>query len=195
MERGAAVARGLEASHRPVGAAQVVHVVTGRVVGAVAVDVGRIPARQHQPEPACTQIAPFSSEGAMSKPGVLAVGMFLTVAVAASSAGAEERIAASRDISPQVIQQAIASAQLDVRPASRVRRESKQSATSSHTGRRVLWTAVGATGGFFAGGYVGAAIENAVSPCGCDDAGLMGALIGMPIGAAAGGITGFLLSK
>lgn len=130
----------------------------------------------------------------MSKPGIWAVAVFLTVVVAPSSAGAEERIAAPRVISPQMIQQAIASTQLDVRPASRVR-ESQQSATSSHTGRRVLWTAVGAAGGFFAGGYLGAAIENAVSPCGCDDAGLMGALIGMPIGAVAGGITGFLLSK
>ena len=131
----------------------------------------------------------------MSKPAIRAVGVFLTIVVAASSAGAEERIAAARAISPQVIQQAIASAQLDVRPASRARREPQQSATSSHTGRRILWNAVGTAGGFFAGGYAGAAIENAVSPCGCDDAGLMGALIGMPIGAAAGGITGFLLSK
>jgi hypothetical protein len=59
----------------------------------------------------------------------------------------------------------------------------------------VLWTAIGATAGFFGGGYLGAAIENAVSPCQCDDPGLKGALIGIPIGAIAGGVAGFVLSK
>ena len=56
--------------------------------------------------------------------------------------------------------------------------------------RKVLGALVGAAGGFFAGGYIGAAIEG--DRCHCDDPGLMGALIGAPIGAAAGGILGAL---
>jgi hypothetical protein len=54
-------------------------------------------------------------------------------------------------------------------------------------GRKILGGAVGAVGGFFAGGYLGAMIEG---DCNCDDPGLKGALIGAPIGAAAGGILG-----
>ena len=56
--------------------------------------------------------------------------------------------------------------------------------------RKVLGAAVGAAGGFFAGGYLGAAIEG--DRCHCDDPGLKGAVIGAPIGAAAGGILGAL---
>jgi hypothetical protein len=55
-------------------------------------------------------------------------------------------------------------------------------------GRRILGGAVGAVGGFFAGGYLGAMIDGECG--GCDDPGLKGALIGAPIGAAAGGILG-----
>ena len=56
--------------------------------------------------------------------------------------------------------------------------------------RRVLGGAVGATAGLFAGGYLGAAIEG--DRCHCDDPGLVGALIGVPVGAATGGILGAL---
>jgi hypothetical protein len=55
-------------------------------------------------------------------------------------------------------------------------------------GRRILGGAVGAVGGFFAGGYLGAIIDGDCG--GCDDPGFKGALIGAPIGAAAGGILG-----
>jgi hypothetical protein len=55
-------------------------------------------------------------------------------------------------------------------------------------GRIVAGAAVGAVGGFFAGGYLGAAIDGDCG--GCDDPGLKGALIGAPIGALAGGILG-----
>jgi hypothetical protein len=54
---------------------------------------------------------------------------------------------------------------------------------------------IGAVGGFFGGAYLGSAIENQVAPCHCDDPGLKGALIGMPLGAVAGGIAGWMLSK
>jgi hypothetical protein len=56
-------------------------------------------------------------------------------------------------------------------------------------GRKVLGAIVGGFGGFFAGGYLGAWIEG--DRCHCDDPGLKGALIGMPIGAAAGSVLGW----
>jgi hypothetical protein len=55
--------------------------------------------------------------------------------------------------------------------------------------RKVFGTIVGAAGGFFAGGYLGATIEG--DRCHCDDPGLQGALIGAPIGAVVGGVLGF----
>jgi hypothetical protein len=54
--------------------------------------------------------------------------------------------------------------------------------------RKIIGAAVGAFGGFFLGGYAGAAIEG--DRCSCDDPGLQGFLIGAPIGAVAGGIFG-----
>ena len=58
-------------------------------------------------------------------------------------------------------------------------------------GWKITGAAIGAVGGFFGGGYLGAAIEG--DSCHCDDPGLMGALIGAPIGAVVGGIVGFKL--
>lgn len=55
-------------------------------------------------------------------------------------------------------------------------------------GRKILGGAIGGVGGFFGGAYLGAAIEG--DRCNCDDPGLMGALIGMPIGALVGAILG-----
>jgi hypothetical protein len=60
-------------------------------------------------------------------------------------------------------------------------------------GRQIAWGILGAVGGFFAGGMVGAALEG--DSCGCDDPGLMGFLVGAPFGAAAGGITGAILAR
>lgn len=54
--------------------------------------------------------------------------------------------------------------------------------------RHVAGASVGALGGFFGGGYLGAAIEG--DRCNCDDPGLKGAVIGAPIGAVVGGILG-----
>lgn len=53
--------------------------------------------------------------------------------------------------------------------------------------RKVVAGILGAVGGFFLGGYVGAALE---PPCGCDDPGMRGWMIGAPAGAVAGGIVG-----
>jgi hypothetical protein len=63
-----------------------------------------------------------------------------------------------------------------------------QSSRRRSVGRKVLGGAVGAVGGLFAGGFIGAKIEG--DSCHCDDPGLMGALIGAPIGAIVGGILG-----
>ena len=61
----------------------------------------------------------------------------------------------------------------------------------SPTGTRVVVSALGALGGFFAGGFLGAKLE---PDCNCDDPGLQGFVIGAPIGAIAGGILGWKLS-
>ena len=55
-------------------------------------------------------------------------------------------------------------------------------------GRKIAGGAIGGVGGFFAGGYLGAAIDGDCG--GCDDPGFLGALIGAPIGAAIGAILG-----
>ena len=55
-------------------------------------------------------------------------------------------------------------------------------------GRKVIGATLGAVGGLFAGGYLGAKIEG--DGCGCDDPGLKGALIGAPIGLITGGVLG-----
>jgi len=54
-------------------------------------------------------------------------------------------------------------------------------------GRKILGGAIGGVGGFFAGGYLGAAIDG---ECDCDDPGFKGFLIGAPIGAIVGAILG-----
>jgi hypothetical protein len=56
------------------------------------------------------------------------------------------------------------------------------------TGRKVAGGVIGAVGGFFGGGFLGAAIEG--DRCDCDDPGLVGFLIGAPIGSVIGGIVG-----
>ena len=60
------------------------------------------------------------------------------------------------------------------------------------TGQRIVWTSLAGLGGFFAGAYIGAAIEG--DSCNCDDPGLKGAFIGMPVGTAAAAITTWVLT-
>jgi hypothetical protein len=117
------------------------------------------------------------------------------VAVLTSSVATAGELRPAPKLTREVIQQAVASAQQGTQTVVREFAAPRQGASSAHAGRRVLWTSIGAAGGFFAGGYLGSWIENQVAPCGCDDPGLKGALIGIPIGAIAGGITGFVLSK
>jgi hypothetical protein len=55
-------------------------------------------------------------------------------------------------------------------------------------GRKIAGGAIGGIGGFFAGAYIGAAIDGDCG--GCDDPGFKGFLIGAPIGAVVGAILG-----
>ncbi len=64
-----------------------------------------------------------------------------------------------------------------------------QAGRDRSTQRRILGAIVGGVGGFFGGMFLGAAIEG--DRCDCDDPGFVGALIGAPVGAAAGGILGY----
>ena len=70
----------------------------------------------------------------------------------------------------------------------RVRAQGPSRSNRRGPGRIVAGAAVGAVGGFFAGGVLGAKIDGDCG--GCDDPGFKGAIIGAPIGAAAGGILG-----
>lgn len=54
---------------------------------------------------------------------------------------------------------------------------------------------IGTVGGFFLGAVTGSAIENKLHPCHCDDPGLIGALVGAPIGAIGGGVLGYYASR
>ena len=88
-----------------------------------------------------------------------------------------ERAAAAQTLQPVFVQQSAA-----------VTRQSGTSRSSRSTGRKIAGGVVGAVGGFFCGGFLGAAIEG--DRCDCDDPGFLGFLIGAPIGAAVGGILG-----
>ncbi|HKH74219.1 MAG TPA: hypothetical protein VKA59_22830 [Vicinamibacterales bacterium] len=55
-------------------------------------------------------------------------------------------------------------------------------------GHKIAGGAIGGVGGFFAGAYIGAAIDGDCG--GCDDPGFKGFLIGAPIGAVVGAILG-----
>jgi hypothetical protein len=131
----------------------------------------------------------------MGGAGLRVATTFVLVMAMAGAAGADEHAQPPLVLSSRVIQQGIEDARQGVPLAPRQFASPQQRAGSRSTGRRVVWTAVGAAGGFFAGGYLGSAIENGVAPCGCDDPGLKGALIGFPIGAIAGGVPGWMLSK
>ena len=111
------------------------------------------------------------------------------VIMGAATANAEERVSTPLVISAKTVQQAIQAT------PPRSFAVPRQRASSTHPGHRVAWTALGAVGGFFGGAFLGAKIDRAVHDCNCDDPGFQGFLIGMPVGAIAGGIAGFVLSK
>ena len=65
--------------------------------------------------------------------------------------------------------------------------------TGRTQGERRVWGAVvGGLVGFVAGGLIGAAIDR---HCACDDPGLKGFIVGAPIGAVGGAVSGFILAS
>lgn len=88
-------------------------------------------------------------------------------------------------VEPAALQSPTAAGYAGARASSR---ESTTARADRSTASKVFGALVGATGGFFAGGYLGATIEG--NSCHCDDPGLKGAVIGAPIGAVVGGILG-----
>jgi len=105
--------------------------------------------------------------------------VWLCLSAAPLLAGAEPRPSFSAIVQTIAAEVPLAKA----RPAASA--QAGQAASSRRgVGRRILGGAVGGVGGFFGGGYLGAAIEG--DRCECDDPGLMGAVIGAPIGAAVG---------
>lgn len=59
--------------------------------------------------------------------------------------------------------------------------------------KRAMWASIAGAGGFFGGGFLGAAIEG--DRCDCDDPGLVGFLVGAPIGTAVGAILGWKFGR
>ena len=80
-------------------------------------------------------------------------------------------------------------------PVDRTQRQIMREQRKMGTGTRAMIIAGAAVGGFFGGGALGHKLENTFAPCGCDDPGLKGALIGAPIGAVAGVVTAALLTR
>ena len=92
----------------------------------------------------------------------------------------------------QPIRQSIAS--IDFNRVASTRQEAPAPKPSNGSqrsiGRKIAGGAIGGVGGFFAGGYIGAAIDGDCG--GCDDPGLVGFAIGFPVGGVVGGVLGGL---
>ena len=116
---------------------------------------------------------------------VLQVGASAEAPVSPSSRRAEPGPIASASA---VRVQALSKVQLDRFLLAQERQASPQRQRRRGPWRIVAGAAVGATAGFFAGGYLGAVIDGDCG--GCDDPGFKGFLIGAPTGAAVGGILG-----
>lgn len=134
---------------------------------------------------------PRADSGILSSPALsrwTRVVIAILLLLAPASAWAEKRFdRAEGPIARAVRAHAAKAVFAPPRPAA-ARRQQARLSRSRGPGRIVAGAAVGATAGFFAGGYLGAAIDGDCG--GCDDPGLKGALIGAPIGAVAGGIIG-----
>jgi len=123
-------------------------------------------------------------------------GLRAEIAVRTSTSGAAAT-AVLRPLEPRVLRRSVE------RFSRTARSESRQIAgpptmivrNRGMNGGRAAVIAVASIAGLFAGAYAGAAIENKYHPCACDDPGLQGALIGMPIGAIAGGVLAAVLTR
>jgi hypothetical protein len=126
--------------------------------------------------------------------GAAAVALVLLAAVPALAQGIDEARARTQSAATRTLQINLDrtidnTASLErIAPRTSVRQTPGSRAPRRRSvGRAILGGAVGAVGGFFAGGYLGAMLE---PDCNCDDPGLKGALIGAPVGAVVGGILG-----
>ena len=75
------------------------------------------------------------------------------------------------------------------------RAEPVRPARTRRSGRRAMWTFLGAIGGAAGGAWIGGTVARSQSACRCADATLGGALIGLHVGALAGGVTAFVLAR
>ena len=100
---------------------------------------------------------------------------------AAALRSAVQQLATSFDAVPR---------RLHVVPSPSLKRPRQSSAATKAT-----IIALGALGGLVGGAVAGAAIENWATPCGCDDPGLRGFMIGAPVGGVVGGLLAFRLTR
>ena len=113
--------------------------------------------------------------------------LVITLTSVSSASAQQSGMAATADplFSPQAIGRAVQQAPP---PRTTARPTPKRRSARS----RAVWTVLGVVGGAFAGVVLGAALE---PDCRCDDPGVKGALIGLPVGAIGGGAAGFVLSR
>jgi hypothetical protein len=124
---------------------------------------------------------------------VAAAAVLLALLIPTSPAQAQEVVKVETRAAPLTLTQsaiehakkaALESTPSPQGPVTRVQAPPRERSTT----RKIVGALLGGTAGFFAGGYLGAAIDGDCG--GCDDPGFMGAIIGAPIGAAVGGILG-----
>jgi hypothetical protein len=121
--------------------------------------------------------------------------IFLTLA-AASPADAQDLRSAAQTVARRTAIQQVpdlldAGAHRSRVPSSSSLKPPRQSSVATKASIIALAT----LGGFVAGGFAGAALENAITPCKCDDPGLRGSMIGAPAGAVVAGVVAFHLTR
>ena len=122
--------------------------------------------------------------------------LLATLLLSATSASAQTSVE-SPVIERRTFRESIAHVRLAApapvqRPQMSALRSARVAPPRLSTPKRVVLTALAGFGGFYAGGVIGAAIDGECG--GCDDPGLKGALIGMPIGTAAAAIVTWVLT-
>jgi hypothetical protein len=103
--------------------------------------------------------------------------------------------ATSQTLREAIRRSALTIPQASVAPSPAVRRgqPGRVSLVRKARSHKRAWICLGAAGGMIAGGYLGMKIEG--DGCRCDDPGLKGYAIGMPIGGLLGGLAGALIAS